>query len=370
MLKRNLCVVSGIYPPESGGPAKFSATFSQWASQRLTYTSVVTLTDGEDSLSKDKKVVIRKISRARNLLVRYLITATTVFKASKGAGILANGMFIEVGLMHLLFRKKYVVKIPGDIVWERARNTGKTKLEIDEFQKSKLPLKYKLFRTAFTFSLNSAKEVIVPSSHLRDLAISWGIKANKIQLVFNSISLENFSYFGGASKDIDVLTVSRLVSWKGLDEVILACGKLNLSLTVVGDGPERSNLENLALKCGARVNFVGDIAQHLLPSIYSQSKYFVLNSTFEATSYALLEARACGVFSIANSHTGSEDVIQHRIDGLLCKGTDGFTVESALKFAIDNPDFVKSSLPRARIRTEQLFNMEINFQKILELTTS
>ena len=370
MLRSGICVVSGIYPPESGGPAKFAATFSKWASSKLPHTSVVTLTDEADYFLAENGVTIRKISRQRNLISRYLRSAISIFGDSKNAGILVNGMFLEACLMHFLSGKKYVVKIPGDIVWERARNSGLTKLNIDDFQNTNLPFKYKLFRAAFTLSLRSAKKVIVPSSHLKNLVIAWGIQREKIELIYNSISLDNFSYNPMGEKNIDVITVSRLVTWKGLDEVILACSTLNLNLTIVGDGPERLNLENLALKCGANVNFLGDVAQNLLPNLYARSKYFVLNSTFEATSYALLEARACGVFSIANSKTGSEDVIHHRVDGLLCKGDDGFTVESALKYAMNNQIFVDDAKFKARERTEELFNMEINFKRILELTLS
>ena len=370
MLRSGICVVSGIYPPESGGPAKFASTFSKWASPKLPNASVVTLTDGADSFLEENGIRIRKISRQRNLISRYLRSAISIFGDSKNSGILVNGMFLEACLMHFLSGKKYVVKIPGDIVWERARNSGLTKLNIDDFQNTNLPFKYKLFRAAFTLSLRSAKKVIVPSSHLKNLVIAWGIQREKIELIYNSISLDNFSYNPMGEKNIDVITVSRLVTWKGLDEVILACSTLNLNLTIVGDGPERLNLENLALKCGANVNFVGDVDQDLLPNLYARSKYFVLNSTFEATSYALLEARACGVFSIANSKTGSEDVIHHRVDGMLCKGDDGFTVESALKYAINNQNFVDDAKFKARERTEELFNMEINFKRILELTLS
>ena len=45
-----ICLTSGIYPPESGGPAKFTATFSKWVRDNTDIpVSVVTLTDGASS---------------------------------------------------------------------------------------------------------------------------------------------------------------------------------------------------------------------------------------------------------------------------------------------------------------------------------
>jgi glycosyltransferase involved in cell wall biosynthesis len=50
------------------------------------------------------------------------------------------------------------------------------------------------------------------------------------------------------------LTISRLQSWKRLDIVVNACSKLNLSLKIIGDGPDMQNLKNIA---GSSVEFLG-----------------------------------------------------------------------------------------------------------------
>ena len=45
-----------------------------------------------------------------------------------------NGLFLETLLAKVISRARLVAKVPGDIVWERARNQGLTSLTIDQYQ--------------------------------------------------------------------------------------------------------------------------------------------------------------------------------------------------------------------------------------------
>ena len=364
-----ICLTSGIYPPESGGPAKFTATFSKWVRYNTDIpVSVVTLTDGASSSKIVDGIRIVKISRSQNLVLRYIKTAIAIRKnSSPKIQILANGLFLETALASLLGGRKYFTKIPGDIVWERARNSGRTSLDIENFQTSKLSFKYKVFRKVFSYSLKRSKKVIAPSTQLHNMALNWGIKSEKVHLIFNSISTSRFKFEPNANKKYDVLSVCRLVPWKGLDEVVRVCSQLNLSLAIAGSGPEMDNLKTLAGSLNTNVQFLGEISQEQLPQLYESSKFFVLNSNFEATSYSLLEARSCGVFSIANANTGSAEVISHMKDGILCGEETGMTIFDALKYASENPNFCNSAVTLARDVTVNEFDMNINFNKILKL---
>lgn len=95
-----------------------------------------------------------------------------------------------------------------------------------------------------------------------------------------------------------ILFVGRLVKVKGVDVLLRAFAQLGRSdavLVVVGDGPERQNLEKLALSLGIsdRVIFTGwrDDASKLV----SIADVFVLPSLSEGLPQALLEALAHGV---------------------------------------------------------------------------
>ena len=368
----DLCIVTGIYPPDTGGPAKFAESYLAWGKAHDKQISIISLTDNADTLIEDNQTRIELISRRHRFIKRFLLCVVAIRQMMRtGTPIVANGMFLETLIARYfgVRRFSYVCKVPGDIVWERARNSKKTVLDIDSFQGSKLTLGLRLFRKLFSLSLLRASFVIVPSSHLQDLVRLWGVPGSRIRLIYNSIDIANFSPIQTQKKSFDVITVSRLVPWKGIDTVIEACSKLDLSLAVVGEGPEKENLQLLAKKLNAKTTFLGEIAQRDLPAVLSSARCFVLNSTFEATSYALMEARACGLFTIANRGTGSEEVIHDNLDGLLTRIGTGDLIEALRRFKTDE-SFVARATQLAIKDCSLRFDHNVNFAEIFALATS
>ena len=367
-MQNGICTVTGIYPPEKGGPAQFSEAFSRWQIENDILPLVVTLTDKSSHAEVRNNFEVVKVSRKKHLLLRYLSTAIAIIRAHKrGFVILANGCFLEVLLSSFFPKLKYFAKVPGDIVWERARNNGLTTLSIIEFQKSKVNFRYKIFRHLFSLSLKRAALVIVPSLELKLLCVSWGVQEEKIHLIYNSVSLKDFYPKPNHEKKYQVLAVGRLVEWKGIRELIIVCHELNLQLALAGSGPDINYLMELDNRLGSRTIFLGDVSKENLRDVYNSAQFFVLNSTYEGTSHALLEARACGTFSIARSGVGSNDeVIANRVDGLLVD-EQNFTLKDALEYALNNSSFVDSAQNLAVIRTKEIFDFEKNFAQIFDL---
>lgn len=363
-MAKKVCILTGIFPPEVGGPATFAEHFSEFAATSGAKVRILTYCNGKSHHSSQNNIEVRQISRKLPLPFRYFKMSFAIAKSySLGYKLIANGCFLEIGFIRWLFPISYIVKIPGDIVWERARNNGETTSDIDVFQGENLRLGLRLMKSVFQFSIKRARRVIVPSKQLHTLAIQWGAKPEKIDLIHNSISLMDFPFLRQGSYDFDLVSVARLVKWKGLEEVIEVAAQLRLSLGLVGVGPEEKNLRQLSSTVGAQVTFLGNISQRELSDLYSRSKFFVLNSKFEATSYALLEARATGLVSIANLNTGSQEVIHHLEDGLLC-GPE-LTILEAIRMLKNSLVDLKEFELRARKDTEKRFNQSKNFQSIL-----
>jgi glycosyltransferase involved in cell wall biosynthesis len=366
-----ISIVSGIFPPDVGGPATFTEAFSWYESKGGTKVNVIsTHANRNIQFFQNRNLHIRLINRNTNLIIRTLRLILEIKRKSKTANItIANGAFIET-LIALTFRfrgKPYLAKIPGDIVWERACSNFYTNKSVFEFQQQPLNIKYKVLRFLFTLSLKKSERIIVPAPYLRDLCISWGVPENKLFEIGNTVDTELFRPSSKINKIYDVITVSRLVPVKQIDALIQACSRMNLSLAIVGDGPLRKELEELAQRTDSRVTFLGQIAQNDLPKIYSQAKVFVLNSKIEATSYSLLEARSSGLISIANCGTGSEDVIRHLEDGILCGEKTGFELEGALEYVFSEKFDWEKGCNLARSLTINEYDRKLNFNRINEL---
>lgn len=367
-MKSRFCILSGIYPPDTGGPAKFAKTFSQFLIRNGYQVRVISYTNSSTHVLRNDYCKIELISRKIPLPIRYARMLFRIVNAVISRDkIVANGCFIELSLLRIIFPFSYIVKVPGDIVWERARNLGITESNIDTFQTENLNWKYRIFRYLFTYSLLKSQRVVVPSTHLKELVISWGVQADKVFVIYNSVDTNRFIPLGGQDKNFDVLTVSRLVPWKNIEEVIRVCSSLGLSLGIVGDGPLRETLESLSSKSKSPVIFFGDVDQNKLIKLLQSANFFVLNSNFEATSYALIEAMSCGVIPISNDSTGSVEVIENKIDGILCGKSTGLTLETGLSLLSSNPDSHLLMAKNARSKVIEKFNIEVNFGKIRDL---
>jgi len=364
---QKFCLVSSNYPPDIGGPSKFASTFPFTLQEHS--GTVVTTTSGEsDSLNFSNHSVIR-ISRNIHVIHRTIKVVWAIWKTAriKSTEIIANGFFIETFLACLLAKRSYVAKIPGDIVWEKAKNANLTNLSIVEFQKANLQFKLRIFRAVNNLSIRSARKVICPTTELAHLAELWGVDVKKIIVIPNSVDSSRFSPDKNIAKDIDIICVNRLVEWKGLHEVIQACSRLNLKLTIAGTGPMYEDLQKQALSLKANVTFLGDVSNEDLIAYLNRSNIYLLNSTYEATAYSLLEAMSCGLVSIARIGTGSEDVIDQNLNGLLVGGSDYPLILDALIAVKDNHKMSATMGIAAREKITKEFDISMNYSRISKI---
>ncbi len=136
-------------------------------------------------------------------------------------------------------------------------------------------------------------------------------------------------------------------------------------LLLGGDGPERTNLEELAkdLAIADFVKFTGWV--DCVPQFLSQSAYFVLPSLSEAFGIATLEAMAQGKAIIAAAAKGPQEILDEKV-AYLCPVNDPYGLASALQEAIDNFDNAKQKARNAL----ELYKSTYAPQKVVPLFES
>ncbi|MEB3169439.1 MAG: glycosyltransferase [Synechococcaceae cyanobacterium] len=143
----------------------------------------------------------------------------------------------------------------------------------------------------------------------------------------------------------EVLAVARLVHQKGLDLLIRALAELRLQpandwrLVLVGDGPERQSLEELALREGLadRVRFEG--FQSNPGSYLARASVFVLPSRHEGMPNALLEAMAAALpVVVSDASPGPLEIVEPEVTGLVVPRGDVGALAAALGRLIANPE--------------------------------
>jgi glycosyltransferase involved in cell wall biosynthesis len=110
-----------------------------------------------------------------------------------------------------------------------------------------------------------------------------------------------------------LLVVARLTPLKGVDRAIRLAKRLGRPITIVGDGPERSGLEKLALELGVHAVFTGKLAPEQIPweetwalALFSQPD--TDGSGAEGLGLVFLEAAARGIPSLGSTTGGIPEV--------------------------------------------------------------
>src|SRR5581483_2952299 len=276
---------------------------------------------------------------------RLLLTVFTIWRLSRGKDLVyVNGLGSEAALGAWLARRPTVHKIVGDCAWERARARGWFRGTIDAYQHAAKSCRLRLLDYIRTRPLRGARRVIVPSDYLRQIVAGWGIPPERIEVVYNAVDIDCQGETSTPSLQSafcaspppalkTLLTVCRLVPWKGVDALIRVVADLpGTRLLIAGDGPMRAELEGLARSRGAaeRVFFLGQIPHAQVQSLLGRADLFVLNSSYEGLPHVVLEAMAAGTPVIASNAGGTGEVVEHNRTGVLVPVGD----DAALKAAI------------------------------------
>ena len=151
---------------------------------------------------------------------------------------------------------------------------------------------------------------VVPVSDdtgLRCKKIGW-LDDSKVTRIWNGIDVDRFVFTGPADK-LTAITVSRLSPEKDLGTMLHAVKQVlqqipQFRLLIVGDGPERERLEQIAaeLHLTTHVEFLGE--RNDIPQLLSQAGFYVSSSLTEGISLTLLEAMSVGLPVVATQVGG------------------------------------------------------------------
>jgi glycosyltransferase involved in cell wall biosynthesis len=315
-------VITGIFPPDIGGPATYVPIISSELAKRGHRVTVVTLSDTLHREDGSYSFRVHRIRRSLFKPVRFLLTVMHILREGRHARVFyVNGLYLEAVVANWFLRKPLVQKIVGDWAWERATTKRWVKDNFEDFQKRKYSLKIEILKTLRSFYARRADAVIVPSRYLGRAVVGWGVYEDKTIVVYNAVEL-----LSAIPADIPlttpfkVVTVGRLVPWKQIDQLIEAIAVCDgTGLVIVGDGPERERLSEIARDYGLteRVYFAGQRSKEETLALMAACDLFVLNSTHEGFPHVVLEAMSVGLPIVATAVGGTPELVHEGENGLL-----------------------------------------------------
>ena len=199
--------------------------------------------------------------------------------------------------------------------------------------------------------MRQCHHIVIPSESMRTILVEEYGLSGPYTVIPTGIELEPFEKADGEAMrkregwgdDRVMISVGRLAKEKNwallLEATALAQEKHpDLRLVLLGDGPDRADLESLAAELGivGRVDFMGAVPFEEVPAYLKGADFFGFASTTETQGLVTMEALAAGLPVVAVEASGTRDIIQNEKQGLLVEEDHQALASGINRLMIDN----------------------------------
>lgn len=234
------------------------------------------------------------------------------------------------------------------------------------------------------FLLKYFDNVVAVSPSVNSILLGKHVSPEKIKIIPNGICLDSYNncnkrYENDLRREfripIDcriVGAVGRLSPEKGFTNLLRAATDVlkeypSTYFMIVGDGPQKGELYDLASAVGIRENVVFTGIRNDMPEIYSLFDIFVIASFTEGLPMVLLEAMASHVPVIATKVGAIPQVLDHGVSGLLVEPGNIERLQEAMKLLLRNKEQAKSFARKAYERVSANFSSKVMANQYLDV---
>jgi glycosyltransferase involved in cell wall biosynthesis len=312
-----ILIVSGIWPPDVGGPASHAPELAAWLRARHHHVEVLTTASSPPA---PRPYTVHWVSRRLPPGARHAAVALAVARHARRADVVyATSMIGRTALGCLLARRPFVAKLTSDPAFERSHRRA---LNAGGVRSGAL-------RRMRDWSVRRAAYVICPSEYIADLAASWRGR-NGISVLPNPApSAGDAQKVASPAAPPLVVFAGRLTAAKNLEVALQALSNVpEATFIVVGDGEERERLEQLA---GERVRFLGARPRAEVLGLLAAADVAVLPSAWENFPHVAVEALTMGTPVVATRVGGVPEIVRDGENGLLVEPGDDAGFADALE---------------------------------------
>lgn len=185
---------------------------------------------------------------------------------------------------------------------------------------------------------------VAPSQFVRDKFVEHGCDANRFQVLPHFQRVKEPQDLSGCAEG-PVLYVGRLSAEKGVHDLIRAMQQLpHLRLVIAGDGPQKSELEQLAAALGlANIEFVGQVVPEERDRLIAKSRFTVFPShAYETLGKTILESYAQARTVVASDIGSRRELVRQGETGFLYRCGDVDDLARAMQTLVAKPELAES----------------------------
>ena len=325
---KKIVLATGIFYPDVGGPAIHVRKIAE-ALVGAGFRPVV-VSYGDYSGQEDFPFKVIRISNKLSPLLRRFKYLLVVLREAYGARVLYAFNLATAGLPVFiagkLLRKRVLIRVPGDPIWERTVEAGKRRISFVNYYEQGLYMVDRpwLFRI-IKFILPKFDDIVFYSPFLSEIYQKYyGLLSDKVHVVLNPVTRRNPPQVSLASEPT-VLFAGRFVAYKNLELVIKAFDRVYNKigrgrLVLIGEGPDKKKLEDIAgsLQSVSKIEMISKVSQEKLFEWIGSSWFGIGPALTEFNPNFILECLSFG-----------KPVLLSRENGLSVKLSDEFLFDSS-----------------------------------------
>lgn len=348
-----ILIATGLYAPDIGGPATYTKFLEIHLPPHGIEVRVVPFT------------YVRKYPR----VLRHLVYFFKLLRAVRGTDVVYALDAVSVGVPAMIcarfFRKKFILRVPGDYAWEQGSVRFGVTETLDTFLiKKQVSFFVRALSRVQTWVAQNAYHIVVPSDYMKRVVGMWGITPSKITRIYSALHIDEVTEKRDVLRaryqyaDIIVTSAGRLVPWKGMDMLIDVVATLRnqgvpVSLQIIGGGVLQATLQEKIDRLQAKeyIELLGNRSTKELYERVVASDVFVLNTSYEGLSHQLLEVMYLGTPIVTTSVGGNVEVIRNREEGLLVPYNDHAQLVSTIQEMTADTPLREHCVQKAKHRT-------------------
>jgi glycosyltransferase involved in cell wall biosynthesis len=200
-----------------------------------------------------------------------------------------------------------------------------------------------------------------------------------VKVIHSSLNLSELPFVRSGRRPRKLLSVGRLVPMKGFDVLLHALADLrsrgmDVTCTVIGEGPERARLQALrsALGLDAVVEFPGAMPHGEVVGHMSDATLMVLpcvvapNGQSDGIPNVLMESMANGLPVVSTRISGIPELVEDGVSGRLVPAGDALALADAVQALLEDPRLCDALADAGRRKVERDFDVRIEAGRLLE----
>lgn len=226
-----------------------------------------------------------------------------------------------------------------------------------------------------------ARLFIAVSHFIQEKLLEQNFPSHKVIEHYIGVDPETFRPDPGLQREPIVLFVGRLVEKKGCEYLIRAMSKVQadrpeVELVVIGDGPLRSNLEQMAGELLGRYRFLGSQSPECVLTWMNRAQVFSVPSITaesgdaEAFGIVFAEAQAMGLPVVSFASGGVAEAVAHGETGFLAAERDWKALSEYIIYLLKNEALWQQFSQNGQERVRTLFNLHCQTRALEDIYDS